>query len=277
MTKQPIFYSPEENHLAVVYSENLGQRRFKRFATENERIFLGPQKLTHRFVFKEINLGPRTAHFSLSNVLTADHVHLELELKVFYRVDPRDAAPENFIQVLKMPGTGFESIVLTNTEEKVRNDVFIQKTADELFSYHGRRDLRKTLSSRIAERVRGFGITVNPLFGAAIMNMQPNAIYQQAMQEASAAGAQNLASIRRLAASIETMSNMTAEKTEQLLYLQMASAVNKTGNMPQAIYTQHNSENRALMPGVPAIKSNEPEGPQLKKEKPEHQYPWAAD
>jgi len=277
MTKQRLFYSPEENHIAIICSGFCRQKRFKGFATEKEHIWLGPRRLTHRFVFKEINLGPRTAHILLSNVLTVDQVHLELELKVFYRVDPRDTAPENLIQVLKMPNAGFESIVRTNTEEKVRNEIFVQKTADKLFSYHGRRDLRKMLSNRISERVRGFGITVNPLFGAVILNMQPNAIYKQAMQEASAAKAQDLASIRRLAASLDAMPKLTSEQAEQILYLQMASAVNKTGNIPQAIYTQHNNESPAPTQGLPSVNANQPEGPQPKKVKPEHKYPIAAD
>jgi hypothetical protein len=275
MTKQPHFYSPEENHLAVIYTEKFGQKRFKEFVTEKEQIWFGP--LTRRFVFKEINLGPRTAHIFLSDVITEDQVHFELELKVFYRVDPRDADQANFIQVLKMPNAAFESIVSTNTTEKVRNEVFIQKKASELFSYQQRRELRKMLSKAIADRVRGFGITVNPLYGAAIINLQPNTIYQKAMQEASAAEAQDLASVRRLAASLEKIPNLTAEQAEQLLFLQMASAVNKTGNIPQAIHTHRSSDNGTAGEGLSTTLFNEPEGPHLRKEKKKHQYPVAAD
>lgn len=80
---EKIFYSPQENHLAIIYTDRHGYERFDRFIDESEQIMIGPRALTHRYVLKEHYLGPRTAHIFLSNVLTMDHIYLELELKVF--------------------------------------------------------------------------------------------------------------------------------------------------------------------------------------------------
>lgn len=167
------FYRPKENHLGIIYSDRFGYDRFVGFANETQAVWLGPKFLTRRYVLKEHYLGPRTVHLFLSRVVTADRVSFDLELKVFYRVDPRNAAPENLIQILNMADAGFESIVKTNTEEKIRNDVFTHINEDDLFEEHGRKYLRTTLSARVAKRVSELGITVNSEFGVAIMNIQP--------------------------------------------------------------------------------------------------------
>lgn len=274
-----LFYSPKENHLAIVYSERHGQARFKRFIDETERVWLGPKAITHLYVLKEHSLGARTAHIFLSNVLTADRVHLELELKVFYRVDPRKAVPANLVQVVNMPDAGFESIVRTNTEEKVRNDVFIRFTEDELFETRGRKHLRTALSSRISERVSGFGITVDPQFGVAVMNMQPNAIYQRAMQEESAATSQGNAVLKRVTPSLQ---NLSLEQALQVLYTHLASTITKTDNIPNHVYALQNASEIPMQNIDPPI-GNVTEGPlppppaSPRKPKQEHQYPIAAD
>ena len=274
-----LFYSPKEEHLAIVYSERHGQARFKRFIDETERVWLGPKAITQLYVLKERYLGARTAHIFLSDVLTADRVHLELELKVFYRVDPRKAAAANLVQVINMPDAGFESIVKTNTEEKVRNDVFLRFTEAELFSLRGRKNVRTALSSLISERVSGFGITIDPRFGVAIMNMQPNAIYYRAMQEESAAIAQGNAVLKRVAPSLQ---NLSLEQALQALYTHLASTITKTGTIPEHVYAYQNV-GEIPMQNIDAPIGNVTEGPSLpppaspRKPKQEHQYPIAAD
>lgn len=261
-------YSPKENHLAIVYSDRYGHARFNRFIDETERVWLGPKILTRHYVLKEHYLGPRTAHIFLSNILTADRIHLELELKVFYRVDPRKTAPENLVQVVNMPDTGFESIVKTNTEEKVRNAVFIRFTEAELFDPIGRKRLRTALSSAIAERVSGFGITVNPQFGVAVMNMQPNEIYQRALQEESAATSQGNAAYKRVA---PTLKSMDMEQALQVLYTHLASTMTKTGKVPATLYTAQPPDNVAKK-----LIENQTEAAQPKKTR-DYKYPIAAD
>jgi hypothetical protein len=260
------FYSPQENHLAIVYSDLLGNARFKRFIDETECVWLGPKVLTQQYVLKEHYLGPRTAHIFLSNVLTVDRIHLELELKVFYRVDPRKTAPENLIQVLNMPDAAFESIIKTNTEEKVRNDVFIRFTEDELFDPRGRKRLRTELSHRISERVSGFGISINPQFGVAVMNIQPNALYLRALQEESAAASQGNAAYKRVA---PTLQNMELEEALQVLYTHLASTMTKTGNIPSTLFT-------AQPPANAAQNIIEKEADEQKKRR-DYKYPLAAD
>ena len=262
-------YSPKENHLAIVYSDRYGHARFNRFIDETERVWLGPKMLTHRYVLKEHYLGPRTAHIFLSNILTADRIHLELELKVFYRVDPRKTASENLVQVLNMPDTGFESIVKTNTEENARNAVFIRFTEAELFEPIGRKRLRTALSSAIAERVSGFGITVNPQFGVAVMNIQPNEIYQRALQEESAATSQGNAVYKRVA---PTLQNMDMVQALQVLYTHLASTMTKTDTVPSTLYTAQPSGNI-----TEKLVQNQPENESQPKKKRDYQYPIAAD
>ncbi len=257
-------YSPKENHLAIVYSERHGYNRFKGFIDESQRVWLGPKFFTRLYVLKEHYLGPRTAQIHLSNVLTMDRIYLELDLKVFYRVDPRKADPANLVQVVNMPATGFEGIVKTNTEEKVRNDAFIRFTEDELFGLRGRKNLRTALSSLISERVSGFGITVDPRFGVAVMNIQPNQFYQQAMLEESAATSQGNAAFKRVAPTLR----ISAQQAQQLPYTHVASTMTKTGTMPSTLYMPQSSEM--------IQNESEQEGPQPKKRR-GYKYPIAAD
>ena len=202
-------------------------------------------------MLKEHYLDPRTAHIHLSNVLTADRVHLELELKVFYRVHPRNTAPANLTQVLNMPDAGLESIV------------------------------RRALSSRIAERVRGFGIDINPQFGVAVMNMQPNEIYQRALQEESAATSQGNAVLKRVT---PTLQNMGQQQALQVLYTHLASTITKANNVTDHIYNIQNGHEvpiqdqdiNPMIENVPQGSHHPPSKPPSKP-KTERQYPIAAD
>ena len=268
---QTFFYSPQENHLAIVYSERQGQKRFHRFIDETQRAPIGPRWLTQLYVLKEFYLGPRTAHILLSDVLTADRVHLELELKVFYRVDPRKTTPANLVQVLNMADAGLEGIVRTNTQEKVRNDVFLRFTEAELFSLRGRKNVRTVLSSLISERVSGFGIMVDPRFGVAIMNMQPNAIYYRAMQEESAAIAQGNAVLKRVAPSVQ---NLSVNDAVQMFYTHLASTMTKTDNIPSSVYMAPASDGMRQNYGK-MLETDLDDTPQ--KPRRPYKYPIAAD
>lgn len=257
-------YSPPENTLGVIYEAYRERERFSKFITEHEMIWLG--KLTHRYLLREFPLGPRTAHIHLSNILTADHVYLDLELKIFYRVDPRNAAPGNLIQVLRMPNSAFEGPVRTHTEERVRNEIFARTNAEEALSYKGRRKIRRAISSMVAEKVKAMGISVNDRFGAAIMNLQPNAVYQRALQEESAATSQGNAAYKRLA---PTLQNMELEEALQVLYTHLASTITKTDEIPSALFT-------AQPPAKTAQTIIEKEADEQSKRR-EYKYPLAAD
>ncbi|MBT3313139.1 MAG: hypothetical protein HN390_00860 [Anaerolineae bacterium] len=226
-----IFYSPSENHLGVLYSKWLERERFVKFVTHNQWSIMLPSW----FVRKEINLNPRTAHIHLKNVFAQDSVPLDVELKIFYRVDPREAQSENHLQVLGLSKDAFDTITKTNIQERARNEVFIQYTSQSLFTHSGRQNLRRALSSAISSRVRGLGVLINPLYGVSIVNLQPNPIYLKALQDQSAAYAISEASVLRIVPMLKQMKGVEAQDIFQLLAASIASAVNKTGDVPEFI------------------------------------------
>lgn len=62
--KSKIFYSPKENHLAIVYTDRRGYDRFRGFVDETQRTWLRPKLLTRRYVLKEHYLGPAQHKFT---------------------------------------------------------------------------------------------------------------------------------------------------------------------------------------------------------------------
>ena len=274
LVNNQIVYSPTENHLAVIYSDRHGLKRFNRFVTEKEHLVFFPRPLTRLFVLKEINLGPRTAHLFFSNVFTADRVPLELELKVFFRFDPRNAVEDNFIQVINLQNQAFEGIINTNIEKIIRNDVFVQKNAEDiLFSRVGKRDVQKVLSARIAERAKNFGITINPSFGASIINMQPDKVYKRALSDEAAAEAQSRAAAKRLVESLKNTKGLTQEETMQMLLMEITSAIVKTGKIPEHLinnrYVDEQVSGNGFYRKTPAKK------PSPKMSSPERELPFA--
>lgn len=267
-------YSPPENMLGIIYSARNRRERFHRFVTEAERVWLG--SINGRYLLKEFPLGPRTAHLFLKNVLTADHVYLELELKIFYRVDPRKANEANRIQVINM--ASHEAPVRTHAEERVRNEILIQFTAEEALSHRGRKNIRAAISALVSDKVKGMGITVNPQFGAAIINMQPHELYQRALQEEAAALSQGNAAYKRVAPALQ---NLDAAQALQVLYTHLASTMTKTDTMPAQVYTMQNG-NQNKIQDIPPF-GNLPEGPTSppslppRRPRSERQYPIAAD
>lgn len=263
-------YSPPENKLGIIYAARYGRERFHSFVTEDEWIWLGA--LNGRYLLKEFRLGPRTAHIFLKNVLTADRVYLELELKVFYRVDPRNATLRNRIQVIGMPN--HEAPVRTHVEERVRNEILIQFTAEEALSHRGRKNIRSAISALVAEKVKGMGITINPQYGAAIINMQPHELYQRALQEEAAALSQGQAAYKRVAPSLQ---NLDAAQALQVLYTHLASTMTKTNTMPEQVYTIQAGNEKPIQDIDPFgnLPNNPPTPP--RSPRPERQYPIAAD
>jgi len=227
-----IFYSPPENHIGVIY----WMERFSRFVTPQQWALVRP----FRSVFKEICLDPRTAQIKLENVFTSDQIPLDLQLKIFYRVDPRQANQEQLIQILHFPDEAWETIVKTNIEEIARNRAFISKVYDELFTFQGRQNLRNQLSEAVAERVKGFGVIINPLYGVAIVNLQPNGTFLHALQEQSAAIAQSEAAIRRVLPILERLGQGTMQTALQAVFVQIASAIGKNGDVPDIIIPRSN-------------------------------------
>ncbi|GEM_PF-2751010 len=178
-----ILYRPTENHLGVVYKAG----RFCGFADPDKWRFLVP--LLH-CIKKEVSLDMQTAEISLHNVMTRDLIAVNLELKVFYKVDLRQTSADFLPQALRitqLPGDIWSTLVRTNVTDVIRNVVFIANDLDYLLSDIGSKHLKRAISSRLSERVANMGIIVKPRFGVSIMNLQPNPIYQDALQKARSA------------------------------------------------------------------------------------------
>jgi hypothetical protein len=78
-------------------------------------------------------------------------------------------------------------------------------------------------------------VLINPLYGVSIVNLQPNPIYLKALQDQSAAYAISEASVLRIVPMLKQMKGVEAQDIFQLLAASIASAVNKTGDVPEFI------------------------------------------
>lgn len=230
-----IFYRPPENHVGVIYRFD----RFHRFAAPRGLYTLLPWE----YVAKEVKLDMRTAVLKIKDIHTRDSVILDIELKIFFRVDIREAKGDGRLQAIRFESeAAWEEIVKTGVNDIARNDVFIGRTFAQLNSQEGRAILKRTMSEKISERVRGFGIFIDPQFGVNIANIQPNEVFHKAMQENSAAKVLGQAAVERLRPALEQL-GQDQEAAMTNLVMQIASAIIKTGQVPETIYTDGNSGN----------------------------------
>lgn len=229
-----ILYRPTENHVGVIYRFG----RFHRFVGPNQLIFTIPW---FEDVFKETKLDMQTCQVSLKDVYTRDRVAIDMDFKVFYFVDLREVEETRRLQVLRFPtDNAWDEIVRTAVNDVARNMVLISRTFNELNSKEGRTYLKATLSSEVAERVRGFGIFINPRFGVNIANLQPNEEFRKALMEESAAGAVGSAAVTRMGPLLDRIVEQKQEKAVYMLIMQIASAVAKTGTIPDVLFPNPN-------------------------------------
>lgn len=229
-----LLYRPTENHVGVIY--RMG--RFHRFVDPDRLVFTIP---ILESIVQETRLDMRTCQISLQDVYTREKIPVNVEFKVFYFVDLRTVDVERRLQVLRFPSEiAYDEIVRTAVNDTARNQVFISKPFDELNSRAGRAYLKATMSSEVAERVRGFGICINPRFGANLVNLQPNEEYRQALMEESAAESLGSAAVSRLNPLLEKMLEQKQEKAIYTLIMQIASAIVKNGDVPDVIFPNPN-------------------------------------
>lgn len=229
-----ILYRPTENHVGVIYRCG----RFHRFVDPDRWVFTIPWFET---VSQETKLDMRTVQISLKDIYTREKIALDVDLKIFYLVDLRETDTERRIQVLRFPTElAWDEIIRTGINDVARNVIFVTKTFEEWTSQDGRSYLKQALSSALAERVRGFGILLNPRFGVNIVDIQPNEEFRQAMKEESVAKAIGSAAAIRLEPLMEQFSDKTKDKAFFTLILQIAAAVAKTGNAPDIIFPSPN-------------------------------------
>lgn len=224
------FYRPTENHVGVIYSK---WGKFKRLASPNKWTLLSS---AFELVAKEVRLDMRTAKITLEGVLTRDKVAIDLEMKIFYSVDLREANEDRKLQILRFENeSAWEEIVKTGITDIARNVVVISRSFNELATDLGMAYLKHALSSALAYRLRGFGILMNR-FGVNIMNLQPNKPFQQALQEESVAKAIGNAAADRIRPLFEQFSDQGQEKAFLTLLMQIAAAVAKTGQFPDITF-----------------------------------------
>jgi regulator of protease activity HflC (stomatin/prohibitin superfamily) len=199
-------------------------------------------------VLKEIKLDMRTAQVSLKDVFTQEKVAVDVDFKVFYLIDLRKADPERRLQAIRFPvDSAWDEIIRTAVNDIVRNVVFIGRSFNELNSKDGRIHLKTTLSGEVAERVKGFGILINPRFGVNMVDLQPNEEFRKALMEQSAANALGSAAVSRLNPLLDRIMEQKQEKAVVALLMQIASAVAKNGTVPDVIFP---NENEFLAGGI---------------------------
>ncbi len=221
-------YRPEENHLGVLYCFG----RFSRFVPPDEWVFLIP--LVYE-VHHEVSLYMCTADLSLSNIELGDGLVVDARLKVFFRTDPRLASQENLLQVLKFQGVEWSEMVKTSTEDIVRNQIFLNLTYAQMIDFRKNREIKRLLSKEVAERMKGFGIVINEGHGVMPVAIQPNQMYQDAVQASRAATPIGEAALERLLPVLDAMKKFLPENAQAALLLEVASKIVETGQLPEIV------------------------------------------
>lgn len=252
-----LFYRPTENHVGVIYRFG----RFNRFVDPDRLVFTFPWI---EAVLGETRLDMRTVEISLKDVFTSERIALDVDLKIFYMVDLRRVELERRTQVLRFPGeAAWDEIVRTGINDIARNSVFVTRSFDELTTQSGRSYLKQAMSAALAERVSGFGILVNTRFGVNIVNLQPNEQFRKALMEESAARSLGTAAVSRLSPLLEKVLEQKQEKAIYMLIMQIASAVAKSGEVPDVIFPSsndypagglsHESMQGSNLPSIPGL------------------------
>jgi len=224
-----ILYRPTENHVGVIYRNG----RFHRLVDPDSLVFTIPW---FESISREIGLDMHTARVSLKDVYTREKIAIDLEFKIFYLVDLRKVDAAHRTQVLRFSSeNAWEEIIRTQINDISRNSIFISQTFDELSTREGQRFLKRRLSSELAERVQGFGIVLNPRFGVNVVNLQPNEEFRKALMDASAASSLGSAAASRLTPLQDLLRDQDREKALSNLILQIASAITKSGEVPDVI------------------------------------------
>lgn len=223
-------YRPQENHIGVLYQRG----RFQRFILPDEWIFLTPlwSSISH-----EIGLFMQTAIVELTDVELADGLVVDARFKVFYKVDPYQANPENLLQILRFRGSEWSGLIQTGIEDIVRNQVFLNMTYEELNGSRRNRNIKKLVSQEIASRVKGFGVLVNAEYGVMLAEVHPNQKYREAVQASRAAVPMSQATYERLRPILDMLKSLKIEDAHAALLLEIASKIVETGQLPEMYLT----------------------------------------
>lgn len=262
------YYRPPENHLGVVYRFG----RFHRFIEPDNWTFLLP---VVENVHREVSLYMRTAELHLTQVELLDGLTVDVRLKIFFMIDVRLVAPENFLQVMKFEGLEWFEMIKTATEDIVRNRVFLESTYSDLLHQRRNRTIKRRISEELADRVKGFGVIVNKDHGVMPVNIQPNSFYFKAVQDSKAAKPLGEASLERLRPILEALSQIHPEDARTALLLNLASKVVSVDNLPEIILPSLDRHLPAAARKKTSEDDRQAHRPQIKSFDPK--YPLAGD
>ena len=247
-----LFYRPTEDHVGVVYRFN----KFNRFADPERWMIILPFIESVPF---EISLQMRTTAISLENIFTSDKIALNADLKIFYSVDLRKVTTERRSQVLRFSEPAWDNIIHTAINDIARNSVFVSKSLEELTNQQGRAALKQSMSRILSERVSGFGILLNPRFSVNIVNLQLNDEFRKTLMDESTAKALGATAASRLAPLLKNFSDQKQEKAIAALITQIASAIARTGKIPEVNFPSDEQEQDLQpKPGLLGKKDNPP-------------------
>jgi len=220
-------YRPPEDHLGVIY--RLG--RFSRWVgpDEWEVVIPGIDEIKC-----PISLHLRRMEINLSDLLTQDQVPVDCKLVAYYQLDLRHAGPHFRSQALRIPGEGWNSIIRTVLQETA-NEVIGGIALQELLTSEGRRLLKHTLSSKLAQRVQDLGLLISPRTGVSVQVLKPTDAVWRAMVDKFAAASLGEAALDRVRSILEELSRADPKLAWQALLLEWAAAVVQQGNLPQFV------------------------------------------
>ena len=191
-----IFYRPTQNHLGTIYRRN----QFYCFVGDEHIVTLLP------FVERtgpEIDLGQRSVGLSLPELMTNECFPVDLDIKVFYTVDPRTILDQSFkIQAIRFSRHDWDGIIATHARDIASNQVFPAFNRQRVFSSRARQQIQESLGGRLADRVDRLGIQINPASGLSIQDLQPSERMRSAFdmdQRASLEARANAERMRALA------------------------------------------------------------------------------
>ena len=153
---------------------------------------------------------------------------------MYYQLDLRLAHADFRPHALRIPDAGWNRIIRSVLRETA-NEVIGTTTSQQLLTARGRGHLKRALSALLAERVRGWGLKVNPRTGVSVLVLKPADAIWQAMLDRLAAAPLGEAALTRPRPILEELSQRHPTVAGDALLLELAAAVIKEGIVPWAV------------------------------------------
>jgi len=236
-------YLPNENHLGVIY--RLG--RFNRFVSPDDKTLLVPFLDN---VHHEVSLYIRTAEVALENVELKDERKINVRFKVFFKTDLRVVANEKLIQVLEFRDEEWIPIIKANLEEIIRNNIFLNFNMAELDASRKSREIKRILSNEISNKVKEFGIVINPDYGVVLVDMLPSDINFEVSKKSSKAKLIEDDTIARILPVLAELKQLKDEDPRVGLLLELMSTIVDVKNLPDIVQSPADMKSRLSIAGI---------------------------